>query len=254
MVVDEQQIIRGLLQQYFFDAQGRNPRFSTRAFAKKLGVSSSSLSEILRGKRKISSKKSLEFAETLNFKESQVKVINDAFNNSRSLERLKPTSIPLKEIILTPDNFHIMSDRIFFNVLAMLRSKNKTVDAISAKLGVESEKVFGVLEEFVRLGVLIKKNDEYMEQERVVFRTSDDFPLELMKIRRLQNNKASKIAIEKTLPGERGYFSTVSLDREKLDEAIPIIEDFLKRLSLFLRKPGSEDIFEINIDIFPWSK
>lgn len=74
-----------------------------------------------------------------------------------------------------------------------------------------------------------------------------------MKKRRLQNNEASKNAIEKRLPGERGYFATVCLDREKLDDAAPIIEDFLKRLSLFLRKSESEDVFEINIDIFPWS-
>jgi len=49
VVLDEQQLIKNFLSQYFFEVQGRNSRFSIRAFAKKLGVSSSALSEILRG-------------------------------------------------------------------------------------------------------------------------------------------------------------------------------------------------------------
>lgn len=243
-----------MLQNYFFEVQGRNSRFSIRAFAKKLGLSSSALSEILRGKRKISEKKALGIAKKLEFNESEIKSIKRAFENSNSLERLKATSVPLKEKVLSPETFHFMFDRIYFCVLGMLRSKYKTAAEISVKLGLDSHVVENVLDEFVRCGFVYRKNGEFFEAERTVFRTSDDFPEEGMKKRRLQNNLASRLAIEKSLPGEFGYFSTVALDRNKLEEAAPIVEDFLKRLSLFLRKPESDDIFEINIDIFPWSK
>ncbi|MDD4973677.1 MAG: TIGR02147 family protein [Bacteriovorax sp.] len=254
MILDEQQLIKNILTDYYFSAQKRNPRFSIRAFSKKLNVSSSALSEILRGKRKISLKKAIQYAEILNIEPKKIKQLREAFEKSGSLEQLKPSQNPLKEIVITPDRFHVMSDRKFFSVLAMLRSKNKSPESISEKLGLKINEVKSALDELVKTGVLKKNGNEYSEEERVVFRTSENFPLELMKKRRLQNNIAAKKAIESNVNGECGYFATVSLDKSKLDEIGPIVEDFMKRLSLFLRKSGSEDVFEINLDIFPWSK
>jgi len=180
--------------------------------------------------------------------------LQDAFEKSGSLEKLKPAANPLKEIVLTPDKFHIMADRVYFSVLALLRAGNQSVSQIASKLDLEATAVKDALEALVNVGVLKKEDTRYVEPEQVVFRTSENFPPDLMAARRLQNNAGARKAIENRSPGELGYFATVSLDREKLEEVAPIIEDFLKRLCLFIRKPKSEDIFEISVDLFPWSK
>jgi uncharacterized protein (TIGR02147 family) len=254
MVLDEQQLIKNYLSDYFFKVQAKNPRFSLRSFAQKLGISNSALSEILRSKRKVSKAKALEFAKAIKLLEKHTKTLMDAFDKSGSLEQLKPVSNPLKEILLTSDQFHIMGDRKYFSVLALFRSPMNSVSAMSARLGLTETEVQNILEELAKIGVLEKKNGQYIEKERAVFRTSEDFPDELMRNRRLQNTEASAKAIREKADGERGYFATVSVDKSKLDEIGPIVEDFVKRLSMFLRKPSSEDIFEVNVDIFPWTK
>jgi DNA-binding Lrp family transcriptional regulator len=147
-----------------------------------------------------------------------------------------------------------MADRTFFSVLAMSRSTNKSVEKIADKLNLSKDTTQKALDELVRIGILKKDRGEYREVEQFVFRTSEDFPLNLITARRLQNNTAAKHAMESGQKGQRGYFATVSIDRHKLEEIGPIVEDFLKRLCLFVRKPGSEDIYEINLDIFPWSR
>jgi len=254
MLLDEQQLIKNYLSEYFFKVQSKNPRFSLRAFAQKLGVSSSSLSEILRSKRKLSKSKALTFAKILRLPEKQVQILTEAFDKAGSLERLKPVANPLKEIVLAPHQFHIMGDRKYFTVLAMLRSSMNSLGNISTRLGLKESEVKSILDDLSAIGVLHKKNGEYFEKEKVVFRTSEEFPEELLRKRRLQNLEACASAIKENRDGERGYFATVSVDKGKLDQIGPIVEDFVKRLSLFLRKPGSQDIFEVNVDIFPWTK
>jgi uncharacterized protein (TIGR02147 family) len=254
MVLDEQQLVRNHLRQYYFDAQERNPRFSMRAFATKIGISSSALSEILRGKRRISKTKALAYADIIGISKKQKQILTEAFDKTGSLEKLKPSPSPLSEVVLDSSMFHIMADRKYFSVLAMFRSKNNSPSTMAKKLGFKTAEVTNMMDELVKIGVLENINGEYIEKERKVFRTSEDFPLDLIQKRRLQNNEASRFAIKNNLEGERGYFATVSIDKEKLNEIEPIVEDFIKRLSYFLMKPGSEDVFEVNLDIFPWTR
>src|SRR5688572_20475018 len=54
-----------ILLRKFQEVQIKNPRFSQRAFAQKLGVSSGALSEILKGKRSLSTSQKKRMADTL---------------------------------------------------------------------------------------------------------------------------------------------------------------------------------------------
>lgn len=58
--------------------KARNPRRSMRAFARKLEISPSTLSEILSGKRSITSKMARRIAEKLELDESQSKLLFEA--------------------------------------------------------------------------------------------------------------------------------------------------------------------------------
>ena len=68
MILDAQQVVRNILLDRFLNIQKKNPRFSIRAYGRKLGISSAALSEILRGKRKVSHDKALGIAEKLKLK------------------------------------------------------------------------------------------------------------------------------------------------------------------------------------------
>src|SRR4051812_17731490 len=58
----------------FLRGRQRNPRWSLRAFAKQLGVSHSALSEILSGKRALSQKAAVRFAQRLELSPADTKL------------------------------------------------------------------------------------------------------------------------------------------------------------------------------------
>jgi hypothetical protein len=51
-----------------------------------------------------------------------------------------------------------------------------------------------------------------------------------------------------------GYVSTIATNQTRLKEATPIIEDFVRRLSLFLSDiPDKDQVYELSINLFPRS-
>lgn len=66
-----QPVVAELLAAKFDAMRARNPRFSLRSYARKLGISPGATTEILRGKRRISAKLAARFAERLQLEEQE---------------------------------------------------------------------------------------------------------------------------------------------------------------------------------------
>ncbi|RYZ92071.1 MAG: TIGR02147 family protein [Proteobacteria bacterium] len=253
MVLDPQQLIGRYLTEFFFRASKKNPQYSIRAFAKKLGVSNSSLSEIMRGKRVVSKKKALEFASELGLSSEDIAQLEEAFENAGSLEKLKPVQNPFKEILIGPDQYKIMADWKYFAVLALIRTNGEKLklDEMASSLELSSKSVKAIVAELEDLGIVTRHAGGILRSQNVVFRTSEDFPEELMRKRRLESIEGAALAINQIRPGELGIFATVSTTPEAVFAARPMLEDFVKRLCLHLRDPKSPHVFEIGMNLFP---
>jgi uncharacterized protein (TIGR02147 family) len=256
MILDAQQLMKTHLTDAFILASKRNPRFSLRAFAKKLGISNAALSELMRGKRTLSKKKALDIAKHLGLPEDKLKTLSDAFDKAMSLEKLRPVPNPLKEVIVEPRQFKMMADWRYFAVLALVRTNGHRLKSkdIAAMLDISVDEVGEIIEEMVDLGVIIRQTGGALKSENVVFRTSENFPESLMKERRLQSLSGASKAMQIEGVVELGSFATVSTNPEQIREAQDLIEDFVKRLCLYLRNPKSEHVYELNVNLFPRTK
>ena len=63
--MESQELIQSILIREFTEAQAKNPAFSQRAFAKRVGLSSGAMSSLLNGKRRISKKIAIRLVEKL---------------------------------------------------------------------------------------------------------------------------------------------------------------------------------------------
>jgi len=81
-----QLLIQRILSERFAGMRERNPRFSLRAYAKRLGLSPGATTEILRGKRRISAKIVLRIAEKLQLEERERQVLLQAVHGHGDLQ------------------------------------------------------------------------------------------------------------------------------------------------------------------------
>lgn len=254
MVLDEQQYVRKVLTDYFVSASERNPRFSLRAFAKKLGVSSSSLSEIMRGKRKLSAKKAGEFAAKLELSPNEQKKIHSLFRKKSGIEQLAKLSNPYPEVILSPNEFDLLADWRYFAIAALMRTKDFISDRkwIADRLALPFDEVDRALRRLIDLGVVSEKGGR-LSESRCTFRTSQDYPDDLVRRRQAEGLKAAIKAIESKNELHTGFYSTISADLKNLPVAIEMIEEFLKKLSIFLHDGEPREVLELQIQLFPRS-
>jgi hypothetical protein len=85
--VQEQLAIQRLLHRKLEQARLRNPAYSVRALAMKVGLGSPALSEILNGKRRVSLKLALRIGERLCLSPPEVREIAELFPAKRPYAR-----------------------------------------------------------------------------------------------------------------------------------------------------------------------
>lgn len=84
--MSEQLAIQDKIRSHFAQLQRKNPAFSLRAFALKLDISASALSEILSGKRKVSKKMAVKLLERMAIDLKEIEAIKLLFDGKTKLE------------------------------------------------------------------------------------------------------------------------------------------------------------------------
>lgn len=257
MVLDEKQVLARILMKHFQRIQKKNERFSLRAFAKKLEISSAALSEILALKRSTSVAKARSLVSKLPLSPADRKLIEDAFSNSRSLEKLKPKSNSRTEVIMTESEFDLMSDWRYFAMMALTRTSDFKSDPvwIASRLGIKKSEAISVIERLLSLKILKRDARGSLSDNNATYRTPSDFPDGLIRSRQLNGILEVAEQLKTKTQNQAGFFSTITTDVSKLGEAELMIEDFLKRLSLFLCDGEDRtEVFELQVQLFPRSK
>ena len=116
----EQNLIQDILLKEYRDAKARNPSFSQRAFAKRLGLSSGAMSSIFNGKRNVSKDMALKLLEGLGTSPKQKSKIIEEFTKPSSQ---KPVKRSVKERLLSMDQFEVIADGIHFSLFSSWKRK-----------------------------------------------------------------------------------------------------------------------------------
>ena len=257
MILDKRQFISNLLQHRFNELKKKNPRYSVRAFAKKIGISSAALSEILNQKRSISEKKAISLLKRLNPTDTEYTQIKAAYSKVGRLEKLKTQSNPRNEIILTEENFDLMSDWRYFAFMALTRTTGFISDStwISKRLGVSKKEVGRIILKLGKLGIVKVDASGKITDNNACYRTPNHFPADLERSRQIDGLRHVEKLLRNGEESVIGNFSTITTDTVKLQEAALMIEDFLKRLSLFLCDSADRrEVYELQIQLFPRTK
>src|SRR5687768_7986409 len=134
-----------------------NPRYSLRAFAKHMGLSPGELSEILKGKRKLSIKSAVRVSKALGLNVTESKHLLNLANldKGEGLDILMSQG-PKNQEALSADVFHVISDWYCFAILNLADTKDFSWNTsyIAKRLGLTLTQAQSALERLERVGLI----------------------------------------------------------------------------------------------------
>lgn len=147
---------RGFLSAELVRRMRSNPNYSMRSFARSLGLSAGELSEVLRGKRKLSLRSAERISNALGLSAAEKEhlqklVVKDGGNSV--VPRLKPSSTMTE---LSLDIFAVVSDWYCFAILNLAETEDFRWDEsyIARRLGIAVPEARLALQRLVNVGLI----------------------------------------------------------------------------------------------------
>jgi len=248
---------RSLLQQELVRRCQRNPKYSLRAFAKMLGISSAYLSLILSGKRRIPEQTVLAMGKALGLDPDQIeKFQQKVASKKQSSEARSEAPEDYRQIAL--DHFQVIADWYHYAILELTKIQSFTPSPkwVASSLGISVNEVNDAVERLIRLEMLqISSSGQWIDLSGDITNLDNEFVA--VARRKLQKQILEK-AIEslETIPVEKRDQSsmTMAVDSKLLPEAKKRLTQFRRQFSKFLESGSEKDkVFNLSISLYPVS-
>lgn len=251
-----QDAIRKILLSRFAEARARNPAFSTRSMARTLKIAPSALSEILRGKRRISRKMAIRVLEQLGI---DPKTYNETIalfvpTKRQTNQRPYPTVTEYSEVSM--DRFKAIAEWHHFAILSLSETVDFRSDPtwIAKRLNIAHQTAKAAIKRLTRLGMLKVVNRNLHATGEQFHTTDDKFDHAILRSAHSQNLQLAAQSLGKDKFDERDFTSlTMAIDPAKLPEAKKRIREFRSELCKFLEEGSQKEVFMLAIQLFPLS-
>ncbi|QDK38484.1 TIGR02147 family protein [Bdellovibrio sp. NC01] len=224
--------------------QSRNSRYSKRAFAQHCGISIGQLNDYLSGRRICSLKTANKIVANLNLPPEQMAQFEVIAKNAKA----KLHSLP-------DEKFSIVSDPAHFALLALTTATDFNLDMawIAEKLHVTQAKAKTLMHNLQSIGLVEIVDDKIViHHEHIV--AAMDAPSEALRNSHKTSLQRIIDNIDK-VPMEKREVSSVSvcIDPKKLAIVKKRAMKFIEKTAMFLESGDKKEVYEINVQIFPWA-
>jgi uncharacterized protein (TIGR02147 family) len=243
---------QNFLVSIFQDRKKKNSKYSLRAFARDLKVPASRLSEILNGKRKISKKMKLHFAEHLDLSPEMAREKFDLQTHDPKVEgSVRYTYAEIKE-----DTLAIVVDWYHFAILNLIDTQDfeSSPQWIAKRLGIEKQTAVLALQRLQRVGLIVLVDREYKKTKNNLS-TSDQITSQALKAAHRQVLDRTVNALDK-IPVTLRDISSVSMaiDLKNLNLAKLEIKRFRRRLARLMETGERTEVYNLNVQFVPVTK
>ncbi|OFZ49065.1 MAG: hypothetical protein A2381_15815 [Bdellovibrionales bacterium RIFOXYB1_FULL_37_110] len=225
----------------------QNPAYSIRAYAKKLNIPVSALSNFLNGKRSITRKMALKIIPKLNISpDIKTKLL---FKQFKSDDGSKQT--------LTLDYFATISDWYYFAILSLAEIDNfkATPKWVAKRLNIPLKTAEHAISILIRLRMLEMDASGSYFPTGIQFKTPTDIVSHCLKKHTLQTLELAKKSLINDSIEKRDFSTTtMAINPGNLPEAKKMIADFRKKLSQKLELGDKKEVYKLSIQLFPLSR
>jgi uncharacterized protein (TIGR02147 family) len=234
-----------------------NPSYSLRAYANFLGVHSSTLSQVLSGKRSLPLKSAKEVSEKLNLGPKDKTLFLE------SLYRIKTNLDDIKvdhnddRFMLDESYSKVIAEWEHYAVLTLFDIDNFTAskEEISARLGITEMRAEVVLDNLLICNLINKNEEGAFQKTHEKVRTTEDVTMKALHDSHIETLEMGKNKLEEIDVELRDYSAmTIAMDVEKLPEVKTIIREFRQKMSALLRDGKKTDVYQLAIQLYPLTK
>lgn len=228
----------------------KNPSYSVRSFAQFLEVESSSLSQILGGKRKLTDKMCQRLGMKLGYGPIKMRTLTrarsvnqDSFNDFSHLEE---------------DAFKVITDWYYYAILELTYCDEFKGNPrwISKVLGLTFGQTLDAVERLKRLNYLeITSEGKWVDRLGDMNNLGNEFKAPAFTEHQRQVLQKAQEALDTVAYENRVQSSmTVAVSIEKVKEAKQLILNFIEELNDFLKSGETkEDVYNISVSLYPIS-
>lgn len=249
------------LKAIFAQKKVEEPTLSLREFARQIGVSSSSLSDMFAGKRQLSKQIGKRIATNLNLhgaERSDFLALVEKKWLANSLEKRRISTSTSKSAYqdVRVDTFTDISDWYYFAIFCLMETSTFQSEPtwIAARLGIEVEVVRQAIARLIHCGLVAEKDGELQATNRDVEVQPQQANICVKKFHKQTLEKAH--AAVDNIPREERNISSIYMacDTKKLDQARIMIQNFQRKLSRFLEgkdKSEPSEVHCLSVQLFP---
>ena len=235
------------LKQEFQKRVSKNPSYSIRAFARSLEMDSSSLSGILSGKRKLGLKTTQKILEKMPLSKIEKQNLLFQYVNPESQSQSKQ---------LSSDHLEIVAGWEHFAILSLIETKGfqNSAKYVAQQLNLDLPQAMRALDRLERVGLIINNKGKYKLNQKGVS-TSDNVPSIALRNSHRQYIEKALYSLEHHSLEQRDITGvTMAINKSKLAQAKKLIREFRKSLAELLESGSQEEVYRLNIQLFPLKK
>lgn len=251
-----------LLKSEYEIRKKKNPLFSTRIFATRLGLSAPYLSFLFSGKRHLSPKKALDISERLNWPASKQKYFlalleyqlaqtDQARDTAQKTIQQYQYANTKKQAVIDSDVFTLISEWQYGAILSLLTLKNlkATSKTIQQRLKLTTEQTKNSLGCLQRLGLV--KTEKNIWKALNDFQRVTSIPSEAIRTYHERILQLAAKALKTQNFNERDFSNiTLTVDKNKIDQAKKKIVEFQNEMSQLLDGSNATEVYQLSVQLF----
>ncbi len=258
-----QAAIQQKLYEAFNDARSRNPHVSLRAFARRLAVSPAALSEILRGKRRISMNRAKELIERMGLDPQESDRILDLFaSESRGhAKKTNVTNSDIKALQTVTDQYNIASEWYHYAIVALAQTADfdGRIEQIAKRLAISEKIAQQAVDRLIRIGILLSSDGRLIvkpELKRIDGAIPPAIINSALRKSQTQNLDLARVALDQDDIQNHEFDSlTIAMSPEHLPEARHKIKEFFHKFEESLEHQNKKsEVFKLNLQLIQLSK
>lgn len=226
-------------------ARARNASYSMRAFALRIGVAQSVISQVLNGKRPLTKKTAQRILEGLG---------KDPAAVQQALEGAAEE--PNTYTSLGADSFQLVSEWHHYAILSLAETEGfrGTPAWVANRLGISPQTAKEALERLQRLELLVRKGAKLVASGKQLEAISAVPHVALRKANR-ENLALAEKALS-TISTELRDFTAITLcfDPERIEDARTMIKAFRRSFDRAMEAGRKREVYKLCIQLFPLTK
>ncbi len=234
--------------------QSENPQYSMRAFSRDMGIHSSTICQVIKGKRRLPLKHAHRFAKKMSLAPNEKTLFMESlYRTKTNIDDIKISKLD-ERFIIDESHHKVIAEWEHFAILELFEFDDfkLTSKEVAFQLGIDISRAEIVINNLLTASLLTINTDGEFQRTHNDIRTTEDISNQALKDSHKETLEMGINKIEEIEVELREFSSTtVAIDLEKLPEAKTIIREFNQKMTELLRDGKKTDVYQLAIQFFP---